>query len=139
MRSPIADCFHIWPEFVFGQAFTVIDARLPTPEGESWFLIFGRYAKTLLPPDGVTTTGDGSIFGVEVVAYRSDERGVVLDWERRYQAFGLDAELAVRTLRLQIANGVARLYNFEGEMEQAREILDNASRIEIGDDFLSQP
>lgn len=137
MRAYISEFFEVLPELVFAQAFTILDARLPTPQGESWFLIFGRFAKTSSPPDGVTTTGDGSAFGVQVVAYRCDGAGVVADWERRYQTFGMDAELAVRNLRLQIANGTARLFNVEGSLARARQIEEDVYRLNIGDDFLS--
>jgi len=62
---------------------------------------------------------------------------VVENWERRYEAFGIEPDIAVRSLRLQIANGAAMFCNYEGLLASQREIMDDIEPLEIGDDFLS--
>lgn len=132
MRAPIADFFSLLPFALFDQAFHSDFALFPTPNGEVWLAYWVRVAK-VAPEDGALTTGDGAAFGHELVAYPCDETGRVLNWERRYEVetTGEGAEI-VRKLRALLANGLARLSNYEGHLDEVEACADQIYALDWG-------
>ena len=117
MRAPIAEFFSLLPFAIFDQAFHSDFAPFSTPDGEVYLTYWVREAK-VDPEDGKLVTGDGRAFGYEIVAYHCDERGRVFDWERRYELTATDGAETLRKLRALMANGIAKLHNYEGHLAE---------------------
>ncbi|RYZ65065.1 MAG: hypothetical protein EOP09_14885 [Proteobacteria bacterium] len=115
-QAPIEEFFSLIPEQVAAQSFHTDVACMPTPNGWVHLAIFCRVA-LVEPCDGANIGHDGKSLGIELVAYQSDEDGRVFDWEKRYEVQTVsEGGEVVRKLRNLMANGLARLHNYEGAM-----------------------
>jgi hypothetical protein len=110
------DAFTLDPELIFEQAAAFETVQMTLNDGcDHWFTLFGRVAR-VSPVDGIAPDEDGMVVGREVVAYLSDAKGNVFDWEKRYEETGVDFVAVCNKLRIKLANGLAILSNYEGSL-----------------------
>ncbi len=98
---------------IFEQASRIqrIYFNVDYPFGDS-FLVFSRSTR-VVAPEGWYCNTSGLTMGVQIVAYRCDENGVVSNWEHRFEVEAACYDLALSKLRYLIANDLIYTENRE--------------------------